>query len=130
MKKLLLLFVILLFSVTVNSQSKWDIPETYTTMKNQVLFNQEIDKEYSRVLYNKHCKSCHGKEGYGDGPKADDLNGDLGDFSTEEFNQQSDGVLFYKTKFGKDDMPAYKRKMTDEEIWLTVHYMRTLEEKD
>ena len=80
-------------------------------------------------LYEKHCASCHGKEGYGDGSKADEQEGDLGDFSTAEFQAQSDGALFYKTSIGRDDMPEYTKKMPDDEDrWLIVNYMRTLEE--
>ena len=61
--------------------------------------------------------------------KAEEQEGDLGDFSTSEFQEQSDGALFYKTSFGRDDMPEYTKKMTDDEDrWLIVNYMRTLEE--
>ena len=96
-------------------------------MKNPI--DAGTDKAIGKSLYSKHCKSCHGKEGYGDGPKAEEQDGDLGDFSTAEFQAQSDGSLFYKTTFGRDDMPEYMKKMPDDEDrWLIVNYMRTLEE--
>ena len=94
--------------------------------------NPTDPKEYLRIgksLYAKHCHSFHGKEGYGDGKKAEDVEGDLGDFSSEEFQAQTDGALFYKTSFGRDDMPEYTKKMPDDEDrWLIVNYMRTLAE--
>jgi hypothetical protein len=69
------------------------------------------------------------KEGYGDGPKADDVNGDLGDFSSEEFHSQSDGALYYKSIIGRDDMPEFTKKIPDEEDrWLVINYLRTLKE--
>ena len=82
-----------------------------------------------KMLYNKHCKSCHGKEGYGDGTKADEVEGELGDFSSEEFQGQSDGALFYKSYIGRDDMPNFEKKMPDkDDVWYIISYMRTLAE--
>ena len=115
------------YSFTTIVQEEWKVPAKYETMKNPVPAN--TDKAIGKSLYAKHCKSCHGKEGYGDGPKADEQEGDLGDFSTAEFQGQSDGALYYKTTFGRDDMPEYTKKMTDDEDrWLIVNYMRTLAE--
>ena len=96
-------------------------------MKNPT--DPKADIAIGKSLYSKHCKSCHGKEGYGDGPKAEEQDGDLGDFSTSEFQAQSDGALFYKTTIGRNDMPEYVKKMPeDEDRWLVVNYMRTLAE--
>ncbi|MBT8258945.1 MAG: cytochrome c [Bacteroidia bacterium] len=110
-----------------SEQEKWVVPEKYEKMKNPT--NPKEDLDIGKSLYNKHCKSCHGKEGYGDGPKAADQEGDLGDFSTSEFQSQSDGALFYKSYIGRDDMPNYEKKIPDtEDVWLIVNYLRTLEE--
>jgi len=96
-------------------------------MKNPT--DPDVDKSIGKSLYSKHCKSCHGKEGYGDGSKADEVDGDPGDFSSEEFQAQTDGALFYKSSFGRDDMPEYTKKMPDDEDrWLIINYMRTLAE--
>ncbi len=116
-----------LYSFTSLVQEEWKVPAKYETMENPI--DAGTDKAIGKSLYNKHCKSCHGKEGYGDGTKADEMEGELGDFSTEEFQAQSDGALFYKTTFGRDDMPEYTKKMPDDEDrWLIVNYMRTLAE--
>ena len=116
-----------LFSFTTVLQEEWIVPDKYVIMTNPV--DPGTDKAIGKSLYNKHCKSCHGKEGYGDGPKAEEQDGDLGDFSTEDFQAQTDGALFYKTTFGRDDMPEYTKKMPDDEDrWLIVNYMRTLKE--
>ena len=115
------------YSFTTIVQNEWVVPAKYETMKNPV--SAGTDKAIGKSLYAKHCKSCHGKEGYGDGPKAEEQEGDLGDFSTAEFQAQSDGALFYKTTFGRDDMPEYTKKIAeDEDRWLIVNYMRTLAE--
>ncbi|NQW36928.1 MAG: cytochrome c [Flavobacteriales bacterium] len=117
-----------LFSFTSFIQEKeWKVPAKYETMKNPIA--ADTDTAIGKSLYTKHCKSCHGKEGYGDGPKANEMEGELGDFSTEEFQAQTDGALFYKTTFGRDDMPEFSKKLPeDEDRWLIVNYMRRLAE--
>ncbi|WP_240911199.1 c-type cytochrome [Yeosuana marina] len=121
------IFSFIFFSFTSIMQDKWVVPAKYENMKNPT--NPKEDLSIGKSLYDKHCKSCHGKEGYGDGTKADGLKGDLGDFSTAEFQSQSDGALFYKTSIGRDDMPEFTKKIPDDEDrWLIVNYMRTLQE--
>ena len=121
------LFSAVLVSFTGFDQEDWVVPAKYEKMKNPTDPNE--DKDIGKQLYSKHCQSCHGKTGLGDGKKADEVEGELGDFSTEEFQSQSDGALFYKSYFGRDDMPNYEKKIPDEEdMWLVVNYMRTLAE--
>jgi len=106
-------------------QEEWKVPDKYEKMKNTTEANAE-NLAIGKTLYSKHCKSCHGKTGQGDGTKSGEVDGDLGDFSSEEFQAQSDGALFYKSYIGRDDMPNYEKKMTEEDIWILVHYMRLL----
>lgn len=134
MKKqtIILLFAssVALYSFMLVDQSKeWVVPESAKKVKNPT---DKADKEnlaIGKSLYSKHCQSCHGKEGYGDGPKAKELKGEVGDFSSEEFHSQSDGALFYKITTGRDDMPAFDKKIPDaEDRWLIVNYIRTLKQ--
>jgi mono/diheme cytochrome c family protein len=124
------LFSIGLFAFT-SSQSgdEWVVPAKYVKMANPTDASDDEGISIGKDLYTKHCKSCHGKEGLGDGTKAKDVKGDLGDFSSSEFQKQTDGQLFYKSKFGRDDMPNFEKKITsDEDMWFVVNYMRTLAE--
>jgi mono/diheme cytochrome c family protein len=119
-----MVFMALAF-VIVRQGTPWVVPEKYKAMKNPV----KLDKTAAATLYSTHCKSCHGKEGLGDGPKAAQLDTKSGDFSSAAFQKQSDGALFYKTLEGRDDMPSFKKKLPDEnDIWQLVAYMRTLAE--
>ena len=116
-----------LYSFTTLVQEEWKVPAKYQTMKNPVA--PKTDAAIGKSLYAKHCKSCHGGEGFGDGPKAKEMKGDLGDFSSKEFQKQSDGALFFKTTTGRKDMPEFAKKVpSDEDRWLIVNYMRTLAE--
>lgn len=126
-------FLLILFSAVVltafsfrSLQEPWEVPAKYKKMENPTKATKE-DMVIAKGLWEKHCKSCHGKMGLGDGTKAKELDTPVGDFSTAEFHSQTDGELFYKTTFGRDDMPAYDKKIpSDEDRWLIVHYMRTM----
>ena len=116
------------FKPMVNYQEAWVVPEKYKSMENPVADDEEA-VEIGGELYDKHCKSCHGKTGLGDGPKAAELDTPSGDFTTEEFQAQTDGELFYKTTFGRDDMPTFETKISDEEERrMVITYLRTLQE--
>jgi len=125
---LLTLFSALLLTAFsfISLQDPWEVPAKYKKMENPTKASKE-DMVIAKGLWEKHCKSCHGKIGLGDGTKAKELDTKIGDFSKPEFQNQTDGELFYKTTFGRDDMPAYDKKIpSDEDRWLLVHYMRTL----
>jgi mono/diheme cytochrome c family protein len=102
----------------------WTVPAEYKTKKNPVA-SDETSNKAGMALYNKNCASCHGKTGMGDGVKARMLKDFPGDFSVAAYQNQTDGEHFYKTKFGRGEMPKYEGKLTDDEIWNTVNYMRT-----
>jgi mono/diheme cytochrome c family protein len=122
-----LAFGLALISMSLPQQAKpkpWDVPANFKSMKNPVASNPE-SINLGSALYKKNCASCHGKVGIGDGVKARTLATFPGDFSGAEYQTQTDGEHFYKTKEGRGDMPAYKGKIVDEDIWNIVNYMRT-----
>jgi len=112
---------------SIDGGGPWAVPDKYKKMPNPVTASKASISTGS-ALYTTHCKSCHGKEGLGDGPKAAQLDTPCGDFTTTAFQGQSDGSIFYKIKIGRDDMPSFEKKIPDEEdIWHIVNYLRTLE---
>ena len=115
---------IALVSFTVG-QDPWPVPDKYNKMANPIK-GDAASLATGKELWVKHCQSCHGKSGKGDGSKAEQLKTDPGDFSKAEFHKQTDGALFYKTFEGREDMPSFKKKITDQEdMWAVVNYMRT-----
>ena len=124
----LMVFAILIATAftSVQQGDPWVVPDKYKKMKNPVKADTESISA-GKALYNKHCKSCHGAKGLGDGTKAAQLKTKCGDFSTADFQAQSDGALFYKTNEGRDDMPSFKKKIPDEvDVWNVVNYKRSL----
>lgn len=128
MKRLKLVFigiVGMMMSVSLVAQPKpWVVPAEFKTMKNPVAVGDASTKA-GQVLYTKNCASCHGKTGLGDGVKARALKDFPGDFSKTGYQSQTDGEQFYKTKFGRGEMPKYEGKLSDADIWNMVNYMRT-----
>ena len=120
--------IFLSFTYEGSQTEPWEVPAKYEKMTNP----QDADKaslKEGKKIYNKHCKSCHGSEGLGDGSKAAQLDTPCGDFTADSFVAQSDGSLFYKSKIGRDEMPSFEKKIPyDEDIWHVVNYMRTMAE--
>lgn len=129
-KQILFIAVVLVFGISVTAVAQqgkpkpWDVPAKFKAMKNPVKAD-DASVNAGKALYNKNCASCHGKLGLGDGPKARGLETFPGDFSKGDYQNQTDADHFYKTKFGRDEMPKYEGKIDDEGIWQMVNYMRT-----
>lgn len=120
---LMILFVGVSFTA-LTSQNPWPVPDKYKKMPNPVKGDAEATKG-GKALWAKHCQSCHGKSGKGDGPKAAQLKTLPGDFTKAETQAETDGELFYKTSEGREDMPSFKKKIPDQEdIWSIVNYVR------
>ena len=105
----------------------WDVPAKYKSMENK--YAGEDEDGIGEDLYKQHCRSCHGKEGYGDGSKAKELETEMEDLTSEEVQSQTDGALYYKSIIGRDEMPNFEKKIRDEEDrWMVINYMRSLAE--
>jgi mono/diheme cytochrome c family protein len=118
------ILLLLLSATLVHQQDPWEVPDSYRNIKNPVVADSASISNGS-ILYKKHCGSCHGRTGLGDGVRARQIQTYPGDLTSEAYQDQSDGEQFYKSKFGRDEMPSYEMILTDEEIWDIVNYMRT-----
>ncbi|MBL7873106.1 MAG: cytochrome c [Cyclobacteriaceae bacterium] len=126
---LISLFSLMLFSFNTLQNKPWPVPAKFDKMANPVKSDAESIKT-GKALWTKHCASCHGKTGLGDGTKAAQLDTQVDDLTTPEMQKQSDGSLFYKTLEGRDDMPSFSKKIPDEEdLWNLVNFMRSLKGK-
>ncbi|HEY4786279.1 MAG TPA: cytochrome c, partial [Bacteroidales bacterium] len=83
-----------------------------------------------KSTYVRHCASCHGTKGKGDGDKVKNLaNIAPADLTLNDVIQETDGEHFFKIKHGRNALHCFKGKIDDEAIWSTVHYMRTFTNK-
>jgi mono/diheme cytochrome c family protein len=130
MKKTMFLILVtgisvLCFAFVPDGKKPWDAPAAAAAKANPQKGPESIAN--GKTLFAKHCQSCHGKTGMGDGTKASELKTEPGDFSKAAFQKQSDGSLFYKISEGRDDMPSFKKKMPEaNDIWDVVNFVRTL----
>jgi mono/diheme cytochrome c family protein len=117
-------------NLMVNAQVKakpWPVPDKDKALKSTSKLTDAGVIANGKDLWAKHCKSCHGAKGMGDGPKAASLKTPPGAFTTPEFKAYTDGELFYRMNKGRDEMPAYEKKIPDaNDRWSLVAYMRTL----
>lgn len=128
MKTKLIFGISLLFvgmtSFSLMQPDPWPVPDKYKKMPNPLKGDAE-SLTTGKAIWAKHCQSCHGKTGKGDGPKAAQLKTLPGDFTKAQTQGQTDGELFYKTSEGKEDMPSFKKKIPDQEdIWAVINYVR------
>ena len=80
-----------------------------------------------KATFAKHCKSCHGAKGLGDGPKATTLKTKVPSFASKAFKSQAPGEIYYKAIIGMDEMPNFEKKILDEsERWSVVNYLGSL----
>ena len=121
-----LVFIIAAGFRAVQKQHKpWPVPDKFLKMANPVKSDAE-SLANGKELWVKHCQSCHGKSGKGDGPKAAQLKTEPEDLGKPDIQSQPDGAFFYKTSEGREDMPSFKKKIADQEdIWAVVNYVRT-----
>ena len=92
-----------------------------------VMFPMALFAADGAALYKAKCASCHDADGSGQGTMGKKMN--LRDLGSPEVQAQSDAELFAWTADGKAKMPAYKSKLSEEEINALVAHMRTMKKK-
>lgn len=108
-------------------EGTWEVPEDQKALENPVPNSPEAVAA-GKALYDKHCKMCHGDTAKGDGAATQFIKPAPPDISTAAAKaRMTDGEIFYKVTTGKRPMPAMQRKMSEEERWQVVHYLRTLQ---
>jgi mono/diheme cytochrome c family protein len=121
-----ILFVTANLAVAQKAGGPWTVPAKYKSMKSTVKSGDPSINAVGKDLYNKNCKSCHGAKGLGDGPKAAGLKTSTGDFSSAKFQANTDADIYYMSFVGRDEMPNFEKKITDEaDRWAVVGYIRT-----
>lgn len=95
-------------------------------LKNPIASNPE-SIEAGKKLYQRHCASCHGPNGKGDGGMALS-GGEPSDLTDETWDYGStDGEIFVNIRDGVSaDMLAYKEKLEEKQIWQVVTFTRSL----
>src|SRR5262249_22276017 len=80
-------------------------------------------------LYQKYCRFCHGADAQGNGPMAPNGTHPPDLLDPQWTHGSSDGEIFVVLRDGagpKQEMKPFKAKMTDQDMWNVVNYVRSL----
>ncbi len=127
MTHILILSLTLLSSASVFA-GNWNVPIVARDLANPIPQNDQTIPKAAEV-YAKHCVSCHGKQGRGDGTQEKvgySLQSILTTPTQPGNEPLTDGELYWKITHGVGKMPAFAGKLTDDERWLVVNHMRRL----
>ena len=86
-----------------------------------------------KELYNIACAVCHGKGGKGEdgGIYASGIYPAApANLVNEEFKAASNGRMYHALIYGKNMMGSYTDKLSYEERWQVIHYIRSLQAKE
>jgi len=105
----------------------WQIPEGAATERNPVPLTAAAVAR-GKSLYQSKCQRCHGADGAGHGPDGDPARPPADLTDSRRASRNPDGVMFYKIWNGraKPRMPAMKSDLQAADVWMLVHYVKTL----
>jgi mono/diheme cytochrome c family protein len=113
----------------INASRNWRATATARKLKNPVPATMNAIAS-GKQAYGEHCRNCHGEKGDGRGEKAAELSVAPGDFTdAATMRRRTDGELFWQITRGRLPMPAFDDKLSDEERWQLVDYIRTFADK-
>jgi mono/diheme cytochrome c family protein len=86
------------------------------------------DAAAGKMLFEKNCVVCHGKEGKGDGPAAAALNPRPKSFADPVVIAKSDKELFDTITKGRPGTPmvSFEKTLTEQQRWDVLAYVRSL----
>lgn len=113
------------------SKNTWELPPDADKTPNPVAATPEsvaAGKQLYMERTKGNCVFCHGDTGAGNEANLGKLRRKPADLSNKErMSTRTDGELFWKISKGITGiMPAGEKRMTEEERWNVVNYVRTL----
>jgi mono/diheme cytochrome c family protein len=113
------------------SKNTWELPEDADKTKNPTTATPESiakGKELYLERSKGNCVFCHGEAGTGNEANLPKLRRKPADLTNKErMTAMTDGEVFWKVSKGiQGIMPTGEKRMTEEERWHVVNYVRTL----
>ena len=113
------------------SKNTWELPADADKTKNPIVATEESVAKGKELYLGKmkgNCIFCHGETGAGNQENLPKLRRRPADLSNKEhLAAMTDGELFWKISRGINGiMPAGEKRMSEEERWHVVNYVRTL----
>lgn len=100
-------------------------PDTYR--KPSVPY-QTISVAAGEALFQRHCTSCHGGSGHGNGPAASALSIAPANLTEPHTSLHTAGDIFWWLTHGKPPgvMPGFANALTEDDRWDLINFLRTL----
>ena len=126
---MLLLFFGAAIAVMTYAVMQWEAQARASNLQNPVPATPAALAD-GKQIYQHHCQNCHGANGDGKGEKAPELSTAPGDFTyAAKMSGLKDGELYWEITKGRHPMPAFEKKLTEQERWKVVDYIRTFAAK-
>jgi len=116
----ILLMLLSLFASDCFSQ-EWNVPEARKKKVSPIRFTEETIKK-GESLFNSNCQSCHGNPGK---KNFANLTPSPGDPASADYQDQTDGEMFYKITTGKSPMPSFKSILNEDDRWSIISFIRS-----
>jgi mono/diheme cytochrome c family protein len=121
---LLLALICIAILMAVHENKQWNIPEEDKRRVNPIQPSREVINA-ARGIYLDKCSQCHGTSGKGDGPDAATYYPSPTNLTdASHINSVTDGEIFYQISQGRKPMPAFKKRLTEEQRWQLVLFVR------
>ena len=130
LRKALLAAVLILICIAIGlaafHRTPWVVPVAEKERKNPLMAS-EANLTAAKQTYSDQCANCHGDGGKGDGSDAmmyEPAPSDLTDAA--KMSKHTDGEIYYQITEGRKPMPSFKKKLTEEQRWQLVLFVRSL----
>jgi len=110
------------------SRIAWNQPELSDAMPNPLPKTKDV-VETGRRYFNTYCIACHGWNGNGVTPVTEPGRMPMPPvlYSDKVMTEWVDGRIYHTITHGQGNMPGYAEKLTPEQRWAVVHYVRVLQ---
>lgn len=130
----------LALAAQAQSVDEWEAPTAAHALISPLSHTNPEHARNGRSLFAKHCVTCHGEQGRGDGPSAR-LHARRSGYAPRDLSRSdvqaglTDGEIFWKIGTGwrpgsRIVMPGVGDEVSPEDRWRLVIYVRSLVQRD
>lgn len=116
---LIILTLSLSFVIQLKAQ-EWKVPDKKKAKLATFKFTEDNSK-LGESLFITNCKACHGVPGK---KNFANMLPSPGDPATDDFQEQTDGEIFYKVTVGRTPMPSFKNTLSENDRWNIISFLR------
>jgi mono/diheme cytochrome c family protein len=111
-----------------NARQSWRVPDAAIETLNPILYTVESVVK-GKTLFEQHCQQCHGYWGEGNGVIGLSLDKRPANL-LRIAGKKAEGEFAWKIAEGRGEMPAFRNKLSDDDIWNIVNFVQSLENEE